>query len=208
MCFPFSPRKTQHINKFDPHLFPGQSREVVYVYCFPPPPPPTTKGAACAKQTLLQINGFPSAVVTRHPLGLGKSVQSQPGLSSRKSHLQVQIPQGRPLASASGSGQAIDLCFERSPLKNMAKASFSAYALVKNALKIGEKVHFSTKKSTSFGLPFCFFPFPFFASKWLKYAVFFCLVKSQKGRQKTRPPQKIYKGSLGLPQSWGNGLEP
>ena len=51
------------------------------------------------------------------PLGLGKSVQSQPGLSSRKSLLQVQMPQGRSLASAGGSGQAIDLCFERSPSK-------------------------------------------------------------------------------------------
>ena len=32
MCFPFCPGKRQHINKFDPHPFPGQSREVVYVY--------------------------------------------------------------------------------------------------------------------------------------------------------------------------------
>ena len=49
----------------------------------------------------------------------------------------------------------------------MAKAAFSAYLLVKHLLKIGEKVHFSTKKSTTnFGLPFCFFPFPFLASKW------------------------------------------
>ena len=32
-------------------------------------------------------------------------------------NLQVQMPQGRSLASASGSGQAIDLCFERSPFK-------------------------------------------------------------------------------------------
>ena len=62
-------------------------------------------------------NGLPSAVVTRHPLGLGKSVQSRTGLGSCKSHLQVQTPQGRSLASASGSGQAIDLCFERSPFK-------------------------------------------------------------------------------------------
>ena len=55
----------------------------------------------------------------------------------------------------------------------MAKASFSAYVLVKNLLKTGEKVHFSTQKSTTnFGRPFCFFPFPFFASKWLKCAVF------------------------------------
>ena len=86
-----------------------------------------SKGASCAKQTflqgnglpsaVLQGNGLPSAVVTRHPLGLGKSNQSRTGLSSCKSHLQVQTPQGRSLASASGSGQAIDLCFERSPFK-------------------------------------------------------------------------------------------
>ena len=31
MCFPFSPRRRQHINTFDPHPFPGQSRKVVYV---------------------------------------------------------------------------------------------------------------------------------------------------------------------------------
>ena len=86
-----------------------------------------SKGAFCAKQTflqgnglpsaVLQGNGLPSAVVTRHPLGLGKSAQSRTGLGSCKSHLQVQTPQGRSLASASGSGQAIDLCFERSPFK-------------------------------------------------------------------------------------------
>ena len=69
-----------------------------------------------AKQIFAQKNGLPSAVVTRHPLGLGKSVQSQPGLISRKAHLQVQMPQGRSLASASDSGQAIDLCFDRRPL--------------------------------------------------------------------------------------------
>ena len=71
-----------------------------------------------------------------------------------------------------------------------AKASFSAYVLVKMLLKTGEKVHFSTKESTTnFGLPFCFFPFPFFASKWLKYAVLKkSLAESQKRRQKTRPP--------------------
>ena len=57
--------------------------------------------------------------------------------------------------------------------KQAAKASFSAYLLGTVLLKIGEKVHFSTKKSTTnFGRPFCSFPFPFFASKWLKYAVF------------------------------------
>ena len=90
--------------------------------------PTTVRGnRCCAKRTflqgnglpsaVLQGNGLPSAVVTRHPLGLGKSVQSRTGLGSCKSHLQVQTPQGRPLASASGNGQAIDLCFERSPFK-------------------------------------------------------------------------------------------
>ena len=44
----------------------------------------------------------------------------------------------------------------------VAKASFPAYVLVKNFFKTGEKVHFSTKKSTTnFGLPFCSFPFLF-----------------------------------------------
>ena len=84
------------------------------------------------------------------------------------------------------------LCFAFCPAKMSrkmckAKASFSAYVLVKCLLKIGEKVHFSTKKSTTnSGLPFCFFPFPFFASKWLKYAVF--AFQKPKRRQKTRPP--------------------
>ena len=55
----------------------------------------------------------------------------------------------------------------------LAKASFSAYVLGNNLLKAGEKVYFSTKKSTTnFGRPFCSFPFPFLASKWQKYAVF------------------------------------
>ena len=73
----------------------------------------------------------------------------------------------------------------------MAKASFSAYVLVKICLTLGKKVHFSTKKSTTiFGLPFCFFPFPFLASKWLKYAVFPC--KKPKSRQKTRPLPYIF----------------
>ena len=31
---PFPWEKTQHINKFDPHPFPGQSRKVAYVYWF------------------------------------------------------------------------------------------------------------------------------------------------------------------------------
>ena len=34
MCFPSSPRKTQHKNRFDPHLFPGQSRKDVCLLVF------------------------------------------------------------------------------------------------------------------------------------------------------------------------------
>ena len=44
----------------------------------------------------------------------------------------------------------------------MAKASFSAYVLLKKkASKTGEKLHFSTKKksTTNFGGPFCSFQF-------------------------------------------------
>ena len=64
----------------------------------------------------------------------------------------------------------------------MAKASFSAYVLGKNVLKTGEKVHFSTKNSTTnFGGPFCSFPFPCFASKWL-YAVFAFQKRKKVGR--------------------------
>ena len=67
----------------------------------------------------------------------------------------------------------------------LAKASFSAYVLVKMLLKTGEKVHFSTKKcATNFGLPFCFFPFPFFAPKWLKYAVFALQKAKNVGRKR------------------------
>ena len=32
MCFPFSPGKGETHKQFDPHPFPGQSREFVYVY--------------------------------------------------------------------------------------------------------------------------------------------------------------------------------
>ena len=34
MCFPFSPEKGETHKHFDPHPFPGQSCEVVYVYWF------------------------------------------------------------------------------------------------------------------------------------------------------------------------------
>ena len=38
MCFPFSLGKRETHKQFDPHPFPGQSREVVYVYWFFSPP--------------------------------------------------------------------------------------------------------------------------------------------------------------------------
>ena len=67
-----------------------------------------------------------------------KSVQSQPGLSSRKSHLQVQRRQGRSRASAGGSGQAIDLCLERSSFKwKFFKASSNSLSIFRDySLKI------------------------------------------------------------------------
>ena len=71
----------------------------------------------------------------------------------------------------------------------VAKASFSAYVLLKKILKTAEKVHFlASKSTTNFGRVFCSFPFPCFASKWLKYAVFFAFQKAKKGRQKTTWP--------------------
>ena len=74
----------------------------------------------------------------------------------------------------------------------MAKASFSAYVLLKKRLRTAEKVHFLAQKSaTNFGLPFCSFPFPLFRLKMVKMFCF-CLSKSQKSRQKTRPPPYIY----------------
>ena len=38
MCFPFSSGKGETHKQFDPHPFPGQSREVVHVYWFFSPP--------------------------------------------------------------------------------------------------------------------------------------------------------------------------
>ena len=64
-----------------------------------------------------------------------------------------------------------------------AKASFSAYVLVKKLL--GKVCTSRPKKSTTnFGLPFCFFPFPCFASKWLKYAVFALQKAKNVGRKR------------------------
>ena len=61
-------------------------------------------------------------------------------------------------------------------------------------IKTGEKVHFSTKKSTTnFGLPFCFFLFPLFSSKWLKYAVF-ALQKAKKvGRKQGLRAKRFFR---------------
>ena len=67
----------------------------------------------------------------------------------------------------------------------VAKASFSAYLLGKISLETGGKVHFSTKKSTTkFGRPFCSFPFPIFALKWLKVAVFAIQEGKKVGRKR------------------------
>ena len=73
----------------------------------------------------------------------------------------------------------------------MAKASFSAYVLVKNLRKTREKVHFSTKKHDQFWSSFLFLPFSLFCLKMARICCF-CLAKSQKRRQKTRPPPYIY----------------
>ena len=36
LCFRFRPRKGQHVNRFDPHPFPGQSQEVVFWFLLYP----------------------------------------------------------------------------------------------------------------------------------------------------------------------------
>ena len=89
-------------------------------------------------------------------------------------------------------GFIVPKCYYR--LGKMAKASFSAYVLVKILLKTGEKVHFSTKKKHDrFWSSFLFLPFSLLlVSKWPTYAVF-ALQNSQKCRQKTRPPPKKWK---------------
>ena len=87
------------------------------------------------------------------------------------------------IVPSSGEVWCVCVCVSRE--RDMAKASFSAYVLGKNLLKTGEKVYFSTKKSaTNFGRPFCSFPFPFFASKWLKYAVFAFQKPKKVGRKR------------------------
>ena len=65
---------------------------------------------------VLQGNGLPSAVVTRHPLGLGKSVQSRTGLGGCKSHVQVQTPQGRSLAVRVAVGRRYTCVLKEAPL--------------------------------------------------------------------------------------------
>ena len=70
---------------------------------------------------------------------------------------------------------------------------FRAYVFRhKIGLKLGKKYTFRPKKARPILVVlFCSFPFPFFASKWLKYAVF-AFKKAKKSRQKTRPPPYIY----------------
>ena len=75
-----------------------------------------SKGAWCANETFLQRNGLPTAVVTRRPLGLGKSVQSQPRLSSRKSYVQVRMPQGRSLQVRGKVGRRSTCVLKEGPL--------------------------------------------------------------------------------------------
>ena len=79
--------------------------------------------------------------------------------------------------------------FSRILEPDLAKASFSAYVLVNNLLKTGERVHFSTKKcTTNFGRPFCFFPFPYFCFKMAKICCF-CLAKAKNvGRKRGLRP--------------------
>ena len=77
----------------------------------------------------------------------------------------------------------------------MATASFSAYVLVKKLLKTGEKVHFSPtkKKHDQFWSSFLFLPFSlFFASKWLRYAVFALQKAKNVGRKRGLCHKYIY----------------
>ena len=76
----------------------------------------------------------------------------------------------------------------------VAKASFSAYVLLKKRLKLGKNCTFRPKKHDQFWSSFLFLPFSLFSSKWLKYAVF-AFQKAQKvGRKRglrqfrVRPP--------------------
>ena len=64
-----------------------------------------SNGAQCAKQSFYREMDCPVQRSLATPSALEKSVQSQPGLSSRKSHLQVQMPQGRLLAREAPSNK-------------------------------------------------------------------------------------------------------
>ena len=83
----------------------------------------------------------------------------------------------------------------------MAKASFSAYVLVKILLKTGEKVHFSTKKARPILVFLFFLPFSLFCLKIAKMCCF-RHSKSQNRRQKTRPPPYIYIYIYGGDPNW------
>ena len=77
--------------------------------------------------------------------------------------------------------------------KYIAKASFSAYLLGKHLPKTWEKGHLLTQKSTTnFGRPFCSFPFPFLASKWLKYAVLAFQSAKRVGRENEASAKNVY----------------
>ena len=55
MCFPFSPGKRETHKQFDPHPFPGQSREIVYVYWFFCPPDLRTLQGNVSRHGLLDM---------------------------------------------------------------------------------------------------------------------------------------------------------
>ena len=108
-------------------------------------------------------NGLPSAVVTRHTLGLGNQVLSQPGLTSYKSHSRVQMSlpnmTGRPgyrTMEMNGGSSAPHLA--RTPFRNQEKGvlakGFSAESSVtpketKNTRGIGPSSAFGTHSATA-----------------------------------------------------------
>ena len=62
----------------------------------------------------------------------------------------------------------------------------------KCALNWGTSALFHPKSTTKFGRPFCPFHFSFFYLKMAQIKCCFCLSRSQKSRQKTRPPPFTY----------------
>ena len=74
----------------------------------------------------------------------------------------------------------------------MAKASLSAYVLLKIMLQNAEKVHFlAKKKHDQIWSSLLFLPFSLFCLKMAKICCF-AFQKAKKSRQKTRPPPYIY----------------